>query len=100
LSYSASSPGIETVEVSLENTETGEIINITRPADNTAILLDNLAPGTKYKATVRSKTADGKTSEPTLPVEFTTKTLTKSRFWNHIICFNVFRFTTTRMFTT
>jgi len=65
----------------LENTETGEFTTITRPADNTAIPLDNLAPGTKYKATVKSKAADGRTSEATLPVEFTTKALAEGSFF-------------------
>jgi len=65
----------------LENTETGEIINISRPADNTAIPLSNLTPGTKYKATARSKTTDGRYSEYTSPLEFTTKALTKGNYF-------------------
>jgi len=43
--------------------------------------LSNLTPGTKYKATARSKTTDGRYSEYTSPLEFTTKALTKGNYF-------------------
>jgi len=74
LSYSTpgNSPPLELVEITLTNTETGETQTITRPADNTAVPLENLPSGTKFETTIRSKAQDGRYSDPTSPIEFTT----------------------------
>jgi len=67
-----SSVEIENVEVELENTATGIKTTVVRPATSTSIPLDNLTPGTTYRTRTRSLSKDGRASEFSAPVEFTT----------------------------